>query len=322
MVDPSRADTTDVEIRPLREPDLAAATSVFQCAFGSFLNAETPEQFMADRNYIRSRWRADPTAALAAVSQGEIVGSNLATNWGSVGFLGPLSVTPKLWNHGVGFRLLEHTVALFADWQTAHAGLFTFPHSPQHVGLYQRFGFWPRYLTAVMSLPVTSPITRSHHLRYSRIPEDERPSIRAACRELTDTLYAGLDVEREILALDIQDLGDTVLLWDHDQLDAFAVCHCGAATEAGAGCCYIKFGAARPGPGVGDRFTRLVTECQSLAHAHKLLRLEAGVSLAREEAYTALCAAGFRTRIQGICMHRPHGPGYHRSGLYVLDDWR
>ena len=52
MVDPSRADTTDVEIRPLREPDLAAATSVFQCAFGSFLNAETPEQFMADRNSV------------------------------------------------------------------------------------------------------------------------------------------------------------------------------------------------------------------------------------------------------------------------------
>ncbi len=34
---------------------------------------------------------------------------------------------------------------------TQHAGLFTFAHSQKHVGLYQRFGFWPRFLTALMS---------------------------------------------------------------------------------------------------------------------------------------------------------------------------
>ena len=40
------------------------------------------------------------------------------------------------------------------------------------------------------------------------------------------------------------------------------------------------------------------------------------------EAYRALRAAGFRTVIQGVCMHRPHEPGYHRAGLFVIDDWR
>ena len=40
-----------------------------------------------------------------------------------------------------------------AGWGIRHAGLFTFAHSPKHVHLYQKFGFWPRFLTAIMSKP-------------------------------------------------------------------------------------------------------------------------------------------------------------------------
>ena len=30
----------------------------------------------------------------------------------------------------------------------------------------------------------------------------------------------------------------------------------------------------------------------------------------------------FRTDLQGVTMHRPNEDGYHRRGVYVLDDWR
>jgi len=43
---------------------------------------------------------------------------------------------------------------LFEAWGTSHAGLFTFGQSAKHVGLYQKYGFWPRFLTAVVSSPV------------------------------------------------------------------------------------------------------------------------------------------------------------------------
>ena len=105
---PSTA-TPVVEVRALRESDLVAATHVMQRAFGTFLGAPDPDRFMADRNYVRSRWRADPTSALVAVVDGKVVGSNLVTSWGSVGFFGPLTVTPELWNRGVASRLLEPT---------------------------------------------------------------------------------------------------------------------------------------------------------------------------------------------------------------------
>ena len=322
MTDRQRTGGPEIEVRALREPDLPAATRIMQQAFGAFLGAADPSRFMADRNFVQSRWRADPSAALAALIDGEVVGSNLVARWGSVGYFGPLTVAPDRWDRGVASRLLEPTLDLLAAGNVTHAGLFTFPHSPKHVGLYQKFGFWPRYLTAVMSRPVSEAPERGAGQRYSEIAPADRPAVLDACRRLSAMLYDGLDLEREVEAAAAQSLGDTVLLGDPGRLDGFAVCHCGAGSEAGAGRCYVKFGAARPGPGSADRFDRLLAACLSLAASRRLAHLDAGVSLARVEACRALRAAGFRTVVQGVCMHRPHEPGYHRAGVFVIDDWR
>ena len=321
MTNAPRSDAPIVDVRAMRESDLAAATRVMQRAFGVFLGAPDPDRFMADRNYVRSRWRADPTSALAAVVDGELVGSNLVTSWGSVGFFGPLTVTPELWDRGIASRLLTPTLELLTAC-TTHAGLYTFPHSPRHVELYQKFGFWPRSLTAIMSRPVNTRDAGEPPDLYSSVAADDRAAVLGHCRALTDAIHDGLDLEREIRAVAAQHLGETILVWDDARLEAFGVCHLGADTEAGAGGCYVKFGAARPGPGVRDRFDRLLGGCLALAGARGLSRVDAGVSLARDGAYRAMRGAGFRTQIQGVCMHRPNEPGYHRAGVYVIDDWR
>src|SRR5437763_6601592 len=153
-VQPSGTTKLDVSVRPLQENDLSAADHIMRLAFGTFIGLPEPTAFMGDASYVRTRWLADPTAAFAAEVGGELVGSNFATNWGSVGFFGPLTIRPDFWDQGVGKRLMEPIMELFNKWGTKHAGLFTFPHSQKHVGLYQRFGFWPRFLTAIMSKPV------------------------------------------------------------------------------------------------------------------------------------------------------------------------
>jgi hypothetical protein len=76
-------------------------------------------------------------------------------------------------------------------WATRHEGLFTFAHSPKHIALYHEFGFWARFLTAIMSKPV-SPISQvTEFSRYSEVPACERAACLTACRELTDTVYEG-----------------------------------------------------------------------------------------------------------------------------------
>src|SRR5262249_1531666 len=149
---------------------------------------------------------------------GELIGSNFAAHWGSVGFFGPLTVRPDLWDRGVGKRLLEPIMDLFTKWGTTHTGLFTFAQSPKHLGLYQKSGFWPRFLTAVMAKPLEPTRQKSHWTCFSEGVEREREGLLRACRELTDAVYQGLDVAGEIRAVATQALGDTVLLWESGKL--------------------------------------------------------------------------------------------------------
>ena len=312
----------DITVRPLEERDLPAADHIMRLAFGTFIGLPEPTAFMGDADYVRTRWRADPNAAFAAEVGGELIGSNFATNWGSVGFFGPLTIRPDFWDRGVGKRLMEPVMELFNKWGTRHAGLFTFPYSQKHVGLYQKFGFWPRFLTAIMSKPIEQTESASRWTRFSEVSASERDEVLGACRELTNAIYEGLDVEQEIRAVAAQDLGDTILLWDDGRLAGLAVCHTGPGTEAGSGVCYIKFGAARPGPNAEQDFSRLIDACEEMASARQLSRLVAGVNTARHEAYRQMLARGFSTNMQGVVMSRPNESGYNRPGIYLIDDWR
>jgi len=162
-------DTAGVRVRPLAEEDLDEADRIFRVAFGTFLGMPEPEKFSGDADSVRTRWKAYPGAGLAAELDGRLVGSNFAANWGSVGFLGPLTIAPEYWDRAIAQRLLDATTELFSAWNTRHAGLFTFAQSAKHVGLYQKYGFWPRFLTAIMSRPV-DPDSRSGSTRMSQSP--------------------------------------------------------------------------------------------------------------------------------------------------------
>jgi GNAT superfamily N-acetyltransferase len=308
-------------VRALEERDLPVADRVCRIAFGTFVGAPDPETFFGDAEYVRPRWRADPAGAFVAELDGEVVGSNFATTWGSFGFFGPLSVRPDLWDRGIARRLLEPVMELFTTRGISHAALFTFAQSAKHVGLYQRFGFWPRFLTFVMTREV-APRSAATAARYSALRTAARAAALTGCRALTEAILPGLEVRPEIQAVAAQDLGDTILLRDDAGVAAFAVCHCGPATEAGGGTCYVKFGAARPGEGAGDRLEQLLDAVETYAAAEGAVRLVAGVSAAREDACRRLVARGFRTTLQGIGMQRPNAPGHARADVHVLDDWR
>jgi predicted N-acetyltransferase YhbS len=309
-------------VRALQEADLPRADRIFRLAFGTFNGLADPLQHGGDSDKIRTRWLADPTAAFGAEINGQLAGSCFVTHWGSVGYFGPLTVDPDFWDRGVGQKLLEPTLALFDTWGCRHTGLYTYSCSPKHLALYQKFGFWPRWLTVIMTKDVRAVETKGEVGFYSQAQERRRPGMAAACAGVTDAIYAGLDVRREIFALQSQGLGDTLLLWDGPRLAAFAVVHCGAGSEAGGGAGFIKFGAARPGPKAGEYFERLLDACEAFAAAQGAATLIAGVSLARRPAFEQMRDRGFRPEIVGVCMHRPNEAGYHRADAWVMDDWR
>jgi GNAT superfamily N-acetyltransferase len=318
-VSPLATERADVTVRDLRESDLTLADAVLRSAFDTFTGVTS---LFGDKDYVRTRWLADPGAAFAAEQDGQLAGTNFVTRWGTVGFFGPLSVRPELWDQGVASRLMQATVALFDRWGTAHTGLFTFPQSPKHLGLYQKFGFWPRSLTPVMAKAPIAPRRPPQPIRYTALPPAERAGALDACRELTATAFEGLNLEREIRAVESQGLGEVLLIDDSSGLAGMAVCHLGAGTEAGGQGCYVKFGMARPGSGAEERFGTLLDACESLAVDNGADHIELGVNAARHEAYAAVMARGYRAGLVGVSMHRANDEGYSRPGTWLVDDWR
>jgi GNAT superfamily N-acetyltransferase len=310
-------------IRPLAERDLPEAQRIVRHAFGTFLGAPNLDEFWTDFDYVYGRFAAEHTVAFAADDDGRLAGSSFATRWGSVGLFGPVSTRPDLWDRGIGQRLVASACEAFDEWGVRLAGLCTFPQSAKHVWTYGKFGFHPRFLTAIMAAPARPQGAVGGWSRYSALPPAQRKEVEGAIRELTEKLYPGLDLGGEIRTVAARNLGDTLLLWEGDsRLAGFAVCHWGPASEAGAGNCFVKFSAVGPGAQAEQRFAALIDACGELAAAVGMPNILAGVSTAREEAYRHMQRRGFRTEVQVVAMHRPNEPGYSRPGLYVLDDWR
>jgi GNAT superfamily N-acetyltransferase len=310
-------------VRPLTQADLPDAARICHTAFGTFLGAPEPEKFWTDRDYVRGRFGAEHVAAFAVEQAGKLAGSNFATRWGSVGFFGPNTVRPDQQGTGCGKALVEAVSNQFDQWGVRHAALCTFPHSPLHIALYGKFGFRARFLAPIMRVPSRKGGDAGARSRYSELPANERPAIESSCRALTDMLYDGLDLGAEIRTVAARRLGDTLLVWeDTSQLAAFAICHWGPASEAGEDCCYIKFGAVRPGPRDAERFAALLDACSALAATAGMPYVVAGVNLSHEDAYLHMLARGFRADFNVVTMHRPNEMAYFRAGLYVLDDLR
>jgi len=309
-------------IRPIEARDIPEANRVCNIAFGTYVGHPEPERFFGDLDYFRARVGAPNTAAFVAERNGELVASNLVTRWGSVAFFGPLSVRPDLWEAGIGKQLLAPTLETFTKWGITLRGLFTFAQSAKHVGLYHKHGFYPRFLTAVMGGRVRPEAKASAWTPWSAVPAAQRARAIAATRKMLDAIWPGLDVTDEFGVVEERNLGDTVLLGAPESPEGVAVCHIGPGTEAGKDVCYVKFGAVAPGPGAAERFGQLLDAVEALAAQRGVPFILLGVNTEREQAYKALLARGFKTRMQGVIMHAPNVPGYNAPDSYVLDDWR
>ena len=103
-----------MNIRQLEESDLPAADHMRCLAFGTFLGLSDPMTFSGDAENVKTRFLADPTSTLAAESaNGQLVGFNFVTNWGSVGYFGPLVVHPDYWDQGIAIPVSKCSLTEF-----------------------------------------------------------------------------------------------------------------------------------------------------------------------------------------------------------------
>ena len=310
-----------INIRLLQEQELSEADKIFRLAFGTFMGLPDPIKFYGDRYYMQ-RWYTEPKAVFAAEIDGQLVGSNFISKWGSFGFFGPLSVHPNFWNQGVGKKLMSATMEYLRNCQTQQICFFTFSQSPKHLHFYQKFGFMPHFLTSICAKSVSQKQQQLQSIRYSQISPEQQKQYLQASQKLTNNIYSGLDLHSEILAVENQRLGDTLFIGENTNLEGFAICHYGPGTEAGSDTCYIKFGAVNSEKKGSDRLAKLLNECEIFSNIMGMSKLVLGINTGRQQAYLKILNMGFKIDILGVAMHNPNEVGYNNPDTYVIDDLR
>jgi len=310
----------DLVVRPLAAADVPAAARINRAAFGKFFGIPDPAKFRVGADVIGPRWRLWPEAGLALDLDGTLAAAALMMRWGSVCVLGPVTVAPEHWSKGLARALMPKLLEIVDRGDFAFTGLFTHPHSPKHIRLYESCGFRMQRITAVMAKPVSSVPAAAR--QFSQVAGAEHPQILEMVRELCDDAFPGLDLTAEIDDLARRGLGETLLLESGGRLDAAALCHAGRGSEASEGQVLVKFAAARGGKGGAARFARLLAACEAYAALRGAAQVVAGTSTGRAEAYELMLRAGYRTVMNGIAMTRPGTDGYNRAGIFAIDDWR
>ena len=228
-------------------------------------------------------------------------------------------------------RLLEATMTTFDRWGVRHTGLFTFAQSTKHVALYQKFGYWPRYLTAIMTRtpdanpaspakPAHAPALLSAFTKRQR--RTGHPGLRvetSPTRSIGDSIWLAV---RSWSVLLVQRTGDVVLTSTRGVLDAFAVCPNGTGIGGWRDNLLRVLLGARPV--VVLEPVNVSTSCWVLAKAFASSRgatVEVGVNLAREAAYRRLRTHGHRVAKYARCRYacRPHSAGFNlEADAYVI----
>jgi GNAT superfamily N-acetyltransferase len=324
-----------IKVRRVRKGDLSRIREVLESAFADFYERQLgsrPRQVFGGAQYVHHRWLMEPWGCyVAEENDTKIVGASIAVCWGSVGLFGPVGVLTPYQNQKIAQALIKASQGFFDENGVTLQGLVTYPYSPKHLVLYQKFGFKPKSLVAITGKslerrelqPPPKPMRGTPQVhRFSAFEESKRKALLGRVRALTGRLYRGLDLTKEIEIVNGLSLGDTLLLEKDRAIIGFAVCHAPGASEAPHGALYVKYAAIDPSRRRPEHFAQLVAACEEYGVAAGCQRIIAPVSTAYWRAYQSLLASGYQMDMLMIRMKRGKQVEFEREDEFLLDDWR
>ena len=324
-----------IRFRRVRKGDLSRIREVVESAFADFYERQLgsrPRQVFGGAQYVHHRWLMEPWGCyVAEENDTKIVGASIAVCWGTVGLFGPVAVLTPYQNQKVAQGLLKATQAFFDENHVTLQGLVTYPYSPKHLVLYQKFGFKPKALVAITGKslerrelpPPAKPVRGAPQIqRFSTYEESKKKGLLGRLRALTGKLYRGLDLTKEVEIVNGLSLGETLILEKDRGILGFAISHTPGVSEAPHGALYIKFAALDPSRRRPEHFGQLLAACEDYGVQSGCQRIIVPVYTAYWRAYTTLLASGYQMDMLMIRMKRGKNVDYEHEDDFVLDDWR
>jgi ribosomal protein S18 acetylase RimI-like enzyme len=324
-----------IKIRRVRKGDLSKVRDVIEQAFGDFFERQVgtrPRQAFGGAQYVHHRWLMEPWGCFVAEEgDGKIVGAALAVMWGTVGVVGPIAVLTNYQNQDIGQQLLQACQEFFDENKAVVSGLSTYPYSPKHLMLYQKFGYRPRGLVVVTAkhldrreiVHATKPSKPGVSVRrYSTLEEAKKKPAMARMRRITNGVWRGMDLAKEVEIVDGLALGDTLLLEKGRDVIGFGICHLPPNSEAPHGSAYVKFLAIDARHRKPEYFTAMLAAVEELAGGAQLGQVVVPVYTYYWAAYQALLERGYRVDFTMVRMKRGKPEDTEDPADLVLDDWR
>jgi len=141
-------------------------------------------------------------------------------------------------------------------------------------------------------------------------------------RRITNGIWRGMDLSKEVEIVDGLALGDTLLLEKGRDVIGFAVVHMPGVSEAPHGSAYVKFLAVDSGQRKTEHLHALLAAVEDMAHAAQLQRVVAPIYTYYWTAYQTLLERGYHPDFTMVRMKRGKQDDYEHPDDLVLDDWR
>ncbi len=324
-----------IKIRRVRKGDLSKVRDVIEQAFGDFFERQVgtrPRQVFGGAQYVHHRWLMEPWGCFVAEEgDGKIVGAAVAVMWGTIGLVGPVAVLTSYQNQDIAQQLLTACQEFFDENKATLQGVCTYPYSPKHLILYQKFGYKPKGLVVITGKQLgrreivhatkatkPGPAVR----RYSTLEEAKKKQAMQKIRRMTNAVWRGMDLGKEVEIVDGLTLGDTLLLEKGREVIGFAICHLPPNSEAPHGSAYVKFLAIDPRHRKPEHLHALLGAVEEMAGAALLQRVVVPAYTYYWTAYQALLERGYHVDFTMVRMKRGKQEDYENPSDLVLDDWR
>lgn len=331
----SQGRTPLIKIRRIRKGDLTKARDVVEQAFADFFERQLgtrPRQVFGGAQYVHHRWLMEPWGCFVA-EEGEtkIVGTAVAVMWGTLGLLGPVAVLANYQNQDIGKQLVMACQGFFDENGATLQGLVTSASSAKHLVFYQRFGYRPRGILAIMSkslerreiLQAVKPVrSATTVVRYSALEEAKKKAAMQRLRRISNGIWRGMDLSKEVEIADGLALGDTLLLEKGREIIGFAIYHVPGVSEAPQGSLYVKFAAVDPRHRKVEHLQALLAAAEEIGHQNGLQRVMVPAYTPYWAAYQSSLERGYQIESTMVRMLRGKQLPDEDPAQLVLDDWR
>ena len=271
-----------------------------------------------------------PEGAFVLEAAGEIVGVGIVRVLGRVGVIGPIAVAPQHWRQRHGETLTRACVSYARDQSCTTVGLATFANSIGHLALYGRLGFLPAGVTVSMCRAVEEEdvsevltgrmLMGSQIRRWSQLDAAAREQARRSVAVIGASYLPGFDPTAECDIATEHNLGDTLLLYQGDDVLGFATCGGGrTAPDAGQGM-WVRTLAVQPGDQALACAERLVHACESVAREWREPRIGFPVDPRDTAVWDWLQGDGYRP--EEILSRMLHGTPFSVTAGICWADWR